>query len=189
MGTEIATRRAARSRASAGSSSGSTARSRHVGANPACRSAAVAAATWRGACPSSYSEQRTMSPGARTLLGGRGPVVRRQLRPLAEEELVRLLEEDRLPARRGEVEPVLVDDHLRVLQPQLPGLLGDAVVDLLAQLVVERLVDDAWKLLAELRAHDDARFCHGASERILRPPSGIVKGAPSSTISSPARDG
>src|SRR5262249_9420470 len=76
----------------------------------------------------------------RALFGRGGAVGGRQLRPLAEEELVGLVEKKLLPARRREVEAILVDDHLRVLEPHLPGIHGDRLVDALTELVVEGLI-------------------------------------------------
>src|SRR5512133_3941565 len=53
----------------------------------------------------------------------------RQLRALAEEVLVHLLQQKLLGLRRAKVEAIFVHEHLHVLDPHLPGLLGDAVVD------------------------------------------------------------
>src|SRR5512139_3592787 len=104
-----------------------------------------------------------MSPGSRTrasaprlALRGRRAVVRRELRALAEEELLGLLVQDLVGARIARREPVLVEDHLEVLEPHLPGLLGDAFVDALAQLVRKRPEGEARQLPAELPAHHHA---------------------------------
>ena len=57
----------------------------------------------------------------------------------AEEVIFHLLEQELLRLLRAEVEPVLVHDHLHLLEPHLPGFLGDVLVDALAQrMVVER---------------------------------------------------
>src|SRR5437868_6507189 len=87
-------------------------------------------------------------------LGLDGNVVRWALPALfaAEEELLRLLHQQLLPLRSGQIQTVLIHDHLRELDPLLPGIHGDAVVDPLPQLVLERLVGHSRKLLAELRA-------------------------------------
>src|ERR1051325_2984867 len=101
-----------------------------------------------------------MSPGSRTtarLLGGRCDVVGRELGALAEEILLGLLVEQPLPLGGGQIQPVLVDDHLRELQPPLPRLHRDVVVDALPELVLERLVRDRGQLLAQLRALDHSR--------------------------------
>src|SRR4029079_2950325 len=71
-----------------------------------------------------------------------------------EQELLALLLEDFVRLLRGQVEAVLVDDLLRVLDPVLPGLGRDVVVDALAQSVVERLVGEAGELLTEFHALD-----------------------------------
>src|SRR4051812_33696844 len=94
-----------------------------------------------------------ISPGPRNsaLRGGR-LVVRRQLRAFAEEELLRLIEEDLVRLLGAAPEPVLVHDHLEMLEPQLPGVLRDAFVDALAQVVVPRLELEAGQLLPDLCA-------------------------------------
>src|SRR5664280_529001 len=57
-----------------------------------------------------------------------------------------------------EVEPVLVHDHLHVLDPHLPGFLGNVLVDLLAQrMALERHFVHAFHLALELHAEDFAR--------------------------------
>ena len=71
-----------------------------------------------------------------------------------EQELFALLLEDFVRLLRREIEAVLVDDPLGVLDPVLPGLGRDVVVDALAQGIVERLVGEARKLLAEFCALD-----------------------------------
>src|SRR5947199_9232373 len=94
-----------------------------------------------------------MSPDLRTLPLGLGRlVVGRESGALAEEVLLRLVEQDlvRLLAAAGE--PVLVHDHLEMLEPHLPRLLRNVVVDALPELVVERAVLEPGKLLLELHA-------------------------------------
>src|SRR5512137_933162 len=153
MGTEMATSRARRTRSG---SRGSTARSRADGWNPARRRKAAGSAMPWGACPSSYVETRRISPSPRTglPLARRRHVIRRQLRALAEEELLRLLEEDLVGAGVSRGQPVLVHDHLEVLEPHLPGFLGDGVVDALAEIVRERLEGHPGQLAPELFAVD-----------------------------------
>src|SRR3954471_21289209 len=96
-----------------------------------------------------------ISPGPRNsaLRGGR-LVVRRQLRPFAKEELLGLIEEHLVRLLRAAREPVLVHDHLEVLEPELPRVLRDVLVDALAQVVVPRLELEARQVLPELCALD-----------------------------------
>src|SRR2546430_14906771 len=71
---------------------------------------------------------------------------------MREEVLVGLIEGVRFrllaPAGQG----VLVRDHLEMLEPHLPRFLRNVVVDLLAELVVERAVLQPGKLLLKLHA-------------------------------------
>src|SRR5262249_19167327 len=167
IGTEMPMRRARAQAASTSSSSGRTARSKATAASPARSRNPATWAIPSGGRPSSYMERRTMSPrpgNLASLRGGR-TVIGRELGALAEEELLRLVEEDLLPALGREVESVLIHDHLRVLEPELPRFLRDVVVDLLAELVVEGLVDDTRQLLAELGAVDHP--AHVSSSRRL----------------------
>ena len=110
-------------------------------------------------------EDLSLAPHGRlgtTLLRGRY-VIRRKLRALAEEELLRLLEEDLVGLRVARGKAVLVQDHLEVLEPHLPGLLGDGVEDALTELVREGLERHARQFLPELLAVD--RACHPESSR------------------------
>src|SRR2546430_1519950 len=107
-----------------------------------------------------------MSPDARTatsfpkLLGGRRDVIRGRFAPLAEEDLLGFVLQQFLPLGGGQIQPVLVDDHLRELQPLLPRLERDVVVDPLPELVVEGLIGNSRELFLQLRAVDHSR--HGA---------------------------
>src|SRR5574338_1196456 len=84
-----------------------------------------------------------------------GHVIGRRLHATAaEQKLLALLLQHLVRLLRREVEPVLVDDPLRVFDPLLPGPRGDRVVDALAQGIVERLVGQARELLAEFCALD-----------------------------------
>src|SRR5262249_53568382 len=110
-----------------------------------------------------------MSPAPRTAVqvltcsfGGRRHVVRRALAALPEEELLRLLHQQLLTLRRRQIEAVLLDDHLRELDPLPPRILGDAVEDPLPELVLERLVEHGGELLPQLRALDHPR--HGLKD-------------------------
>src|SRR5262249_43089185 len=93
-------------------------------------------------------------------------VGRRLHAPAAEQELLALLLEHVVRLLLRQIEPVLVDDSLGVLDPLLPGLRRDRLVDALAQSVVERLVGQPGQGLPQLRALD-----HPHCERI-RPHSG-----------------
>ncbi len=109
-----------------------------------------------------------MSPAPRraVLLLRRRHEVRRQRRAFAEEELLALFAEDLVRLHAGEIEAVLVDDHLRVLQPHLPCFQGDLVVDAFAEFVIERFVRHRRKLFLELGAFDCATH-GGQSSKFL----------------------
>src|SRR5271169_2164126 len=90
---------------------------------------------------------------ARSLGFGLGRhVSRRQGRALAEEELLQVLHQDFLILRAGGIQPVLVEHHLAVLAPHLPGFLRDVLVDAAAELGVERRFVEARHLALELHA-------------------------------------
>src|SRR6185312_2398559 len=154
IGTATPTNDAART---ASSSRRSTARSTARASIPAAARNPSGEARCRGWCPSSYVEIRS-TRAICVLLGFGRDVVGRERRPLAEEVLLDLLAQDLLRLGRHEVEPVLVDQHLRVLEPHQPRLLRDVVVDALAELVLERLPPHAGELLAQLHALDHS--CH-----------------------------
>ena len=64
-------------------------------------------------------------------------------------------EQERLRLLRSEVEPVLVHDHLHVLEPHLPGFLGNVFVDTLAErMIVEGRLVEAGKFLVQLDAEN-----------------------------------
>src|SRR6185369_937137 len=92
--------------------------------------------------------------------------VGRELGVLAEEELLGLVPEDLVRARVRRRQAVLVHDHLEVLEPELPRVLTDAVVDALVEIVVERLEREPGQLLAELLAN------HHPSHRAPSPRTG-----------------
>src|SRR5207237_9160125 len=74
----------------------------------------------------------------------------RKLRAFAEEELLGLIEEHLVCLLRPARQPILVHDHLEVLEPHLPCVLGDGLVDALPQLIVPGLEVEARELLPEL---------------------------------------
>ena len=74
-------------------------------------------------------------------------------RPFTEEVLFHLFEQEFLVLALAQVEAVLVHDHLHLLDPQLPGLLGDVIEDALAErVVVERPLVETFHLLLKLDA-------------------------------------
>jgi hypothetical protein len=75
---------------------------------------------------------------------------------LAEEVLAHLLLQVLAGARVREVQAVLVHQHLLVLEPRLPRLLGDAFVELAAQLAGVRRHVQAFGFLLQLDAIDNA---------------------------------
>src|SRR2546421_12427591 len=79
------------------------------------------------------------------------------IRPLAEEVLAHLLLEVLSRPRVGEVQPVLVHQHLLVLEPLLPSFLGNALPELLSQLAGIGREIEAFGLLLELDAVHHAR--------------------------------
>src|SRR5690606_33417921 len=66
----------------------------------------------------------------------------------------------------GQIEAVLVDDPLGVLDPVLPGLGRDRVVDALPQGIVKRLVGQGGELLPIFCALDHP--AHGAGHSTFR---------------------
>src|SRR5262249_40281110 len=115
------------------------------------------------------ARSRIRGARARARLFLRRYVPGRELRAFAEEELLHLLAQHGLRLRRHQVEPGLGDDHLRMLEPQPPGLHRHAVVDALAQLVVERLEGHGRQILAEFDAmnHPLAGPRRRAARRLL----------------------
>src|SRR5678809_926447 len=108
--------------------------------------------TVRARCRSSCAQRAISS----LLLGD---VLGRCRAARAEQKVLALLLEHLVRFLRGQVEAVLVDEALGVLDPVLPGLRGNVVVDPLAERVLERLVGQTWKVLVVLRALDHA--AHG----------------------------
>jgi len=78
---------------------------------------------------------------------------------LAEEEFFHVLDDDLLILAAGGVEAVLVEEHLAEFGPLIPGLLGDVVVDFLAERVVEGRLGESGELLLEFCA-EDGSLCH-----------------------------
>src|SRR5882724_7461318 len=81
-----------------------------------------------------------------------------QLRTLAEEVAVHLLDQKFLCLCGAEVEPILIHEHLHVLHPHFPRVLGDTLVDFLSKRVAfERDFVQAFQLLLKLHAKHLAR--------------------------------
>src|SRR5512141_2972048 len=93
---------------------------------------------------------------------GLGTETRRGVRALAEEVLAHLLLEVLARPRVGEVQPVLVHQHLLVLEPSLPRLLRDRLVEPLAELSRVRREVQALGLLLQLDAGHHARHLHSS---------------------------
>src|SRR5262245_11875674 len=82
----------------------------------------------------------------------------RQLGPLTEEIFVHLFDEKLLGLRRAKVEAVFVHEHLHMLDPHLPRLFGDVIVDLLPErMTFERHFVQAFHFLLKLYTEDVAR--------------------------------
>src|SRR4051794_9070329 len=73
------------------------------------------------------------------------------------EKLLELGHPNALAAFTGDVQAVLVDQHLRVLQPLPPGGLGHGVEDLLPELAFERRLLQTFGLLTKLDALNGSR--------------------------------
>lgn len=84
--------------------------------------------------------------------------LRRLRAALSEEVILELSHPDALTRLADQVEPVLVDEHLRMLQPLLPSRLGNLIKDLLTQLTANGRPVEALKLLAEFYALNGS--CH-----------------------------
>src|SRR5262245_15949294 len=89
--------------------------------------------------------------------GGRRPAFG-HLGAFAEEELFHLALQERARLGVGHAQAVVVDDQRALRPPELPCLLGDAVVDPLAEFPLDRRFFQAGEFLVELRAVD--RSCH-----------------------------
>src|SRR5688500_10431993 len=72
----------------------------------------------------------------------------------AEQELVGLLVQELLGLGVAHVQAVVVDEHGLLLEPLLPADVADAVLDALAQVVVERRVRQPGPGLSAARAGD-----------------------------------
>src|SRR5882724_11669070 len=95
------------------------------------------------------------------LLGFLRGVVRRELRTLAEEIFFELVHPELLPRGGQEIDAVLVDDHLRVLEPEPPSLLRHVVEDALAQGALQRRLLEAFHFFPELHAlNSSSHACH-----------------------------
>ena len=87
-----------------------------------------------------------------------GHISRWERRPLAEEEIFHVLADQLLRLFLPRHQPVLVEDHLHALFPQLPGLAGDVLVNPLTQFARPRRCVETRKFLLKL----DAVHCPAA---------------------------
>ena len=106
----------------------------------------------------------------------------RQLRSLAKEVLLHLFDKELLRLRLPWLEPVLVEQHLGVLGPHLPGLSAHVFIDLLPQFGIERGFIQAGKFASKLCAFDHTRHGDivtrgeeraGLLFRFVRPPASV----------------
>src|SRR5271165_3537840 len=86
-----------------------------------------------------------------------GHIARWMSRTFAKEVLFHLLEQEFLGLRISEVETVFVHDHLHLLDPHFPGVLGDVFVDALAEwMPVEGYLIESGQLLLQFDAEHDS---------------------------------
>ena len=83
-------------------------------------------------------------------------VSRRHFGAFAKKELLQVPVVDFLAFGRGEIQAVLVYNHDRMVDPHLPGLFGNVVVDALAKLVGEWYEFETFEFFVELYALDHA---------------------------------
>src|SRR5580704_8674601 len=80
-----------------------------------------------------------------------------ELGAFAEEKLVQLLFHDFQRLRIEGIQTVLIHDHLGMLNPELPGFLGDVVIDTLTELALPRYAVEPFHLSAKFDALYHAR--------------------------------
>src|ERR1700730_10914558 len=97
----------------------------------------------------------------RSVLGLLRHVALRQLCAFAEEELLHLFFHDFLRLRVEGIQTVLIHDHLRVLDPERPGLFRDILEDAPAEFAPPRHSVKPFHLAPKLHAHH--RTCPGLS--------------------------
>src|SRR5262249_33401617 len=90
------------------------------------------------------------------------------LRALPEKVFFTLRHPQALSALARHVQPVLVDEHLRVLEPFPPSLLGDVRVETFAELTLERGLVEPLRLVTELDAIDQMRHGFAAEHSLER---------------------
>src|SRR5690348_3334244 len=84
-----------------------------------------------------YMKRRARCPASSTLFAG-GNVFLRQHHAVSKKEPLHLLGQKLLRLRSPRLQSILVQQHLLVLGPVVPRLLGHVVVDLPAKIVVKR---------------------------------------------------
>src|SRR4051812_25734 len=95
-----------------------------------------------------------MGRSAAPLLGLLGHVARWQRGALAEEKIFHMFGDEILRFLLPGHQPVLVEDHLHALLPELPRLPGDVLVDALAELARPRRRVQPRQLLLKFLAED-----------------------------------
>src|SRR5215469_7935005 len=103
--------------------------------------------------------QWQMTSHDRAELARDGHVIRREGRSFAEEELLHLPGDDLLCFERRGIQSELVDEHLHVLYPKIPGLLRYVFVDALAQLSAPGRLIQARQLPSKLHTFHHP-LCH-----------------------------
>src|SRR5439155_23117021 len=126
-------------------------------------------------------------PGSGGLFGLLRHVTRRQRGAVAEEEILHVLGDEILCFLLPRHEPVLIEDHLHALLPELPGIFRDVVENALTELAGPRHRIEAGQLLLEFHAHDlaAALVAGGAGRgRVGGMSAGISHGADCSGVAS-----
>ena len=129
---------------------------------------------------------KTLVPGVPvSLFLLRRDVVRRQGSAFTEEILLHLLEQKLLRLGGSEIQPILVHEHLHVLDPHLPGVFRNVVVDALAQwMTFERYLIEAHHIALKFDAENLVRSL-GNRFKLVE----IDAGATAHTLRIPARKG
>src|SRR5688572_6360407 len=109
-------------------------------------------------------------------------------RAAAEEELLHLLDQEFARLRVDRRQAILVEQHRLVLQPALPGFLGNVLVDTLPELAGVRRIVEAFGFDAEHHAfHRSCHDLHFSLRHTMRSRAvAVATSTPSSSRSSPA---
>src|SRR5215470_9580755 len=90
---------------------------------------------------------------------GRRNVLGRRRRSFTKEVLLHLLHDNFLIFPACRIQAIFIEQHLAELDPRVPRLLGNAVINFLTQIVVERRLFESGKILLELYAKNLV-LCH-----------------------------